>query len=231
MKKSKQTTLDFWKPAKPQTLSSSSSLTKHGNSSAASTVTIDLCDNDDDDDDEMLLAALDQEMGAEAAQPPSTSKGLFQNIIQHSTSNPPSQSRAEVAHCPNQDMSPDQILSTLPSTPRNVSCLPGFDTNAGRLWIYPTNYPIRKYQYTIVEQALFRNTMVVLPTGLGKTFVAAVVMYNFYLWYPQGKIIFMAPTKPLVAQQIEACYNVMGIPQEDMAEMTGVVLNEMSFLD
>ena len=31
--------------------------------------------------------------------------------------------------------------------------------------------------------------------------------------YIQGKIVFMAPTKPLVAQQIEACFNVMGIPQ------------------
>ena len=41
-----------------------------------------------------------------------------------------------------------------------------------------------------------------LPTGLGKTFIAAVVMYNFYRWYPQGRIVFMAPTKPLVAQQV-----------------------------
>lgn len=60
-----------------------------------------------------------------------------------------------------------------------------------------------------------------LPTGLGKTFIAAVVMYNFYRWYPHGKIIFMAPTRPLVCQQIEACYNIMGIPQEVTAELTG----------
>lgn len=58
-------------------------------------------------------------------------------------------------------------------------------------------------------------------TGLGKTFIAAVVMYNFFRWYPQGKIVFMAPTKPLVAQQIEACYNIMGVPQTHMVEMTG----------
>ena len=49
-------------------------------------------------------------------------------------------------------------------------------------------------------------------------------MYNFYRWYPQGKIIFMAPTKPLVAQQIEACHNIMGIPQADTTEMTGKFL-------
>jgi hypothetical protein len=102
-----------------------------------------------------------------------------------------------------------------------VDAVPGFDCAAGRLWIYPTNYPLRDYQFNIVQQALYKNTLVVLPTGLGKTFIASVVMYNYYRWYPSGKIVFMAPTKPLVAQQIEACYSVMGIPQEDMMEMTG----------
>ncbi|XP_037027700.1 Fanconi anemia group M protein isoform X2 [Bradysia coprophila] len=97
----------------------------------------------------------------------------------------------------------------------------GFDNNSGDTWIYPTNYPIRKYQHDIVYNALFKNTLVCLPTGLGKTFIAAVVMYNFYRWYPQGKLIFMAPTKPLVAQQIDACYQIMGISKEDTAEITG----------
>lgn len=57
----------------------------------------------------------------------------------------------------------------------------------------------------------------------GKTFIAAVVMYNFFRWYPRGKIIFMAPTKPLVAQQIQACYEIMGIPLEATSEMTGAM--------
>ena len=87
----------------------------------------------------------------------------------------------------------------------------------------------RSYQFDIVKSCLFNNTLVCLPTGLGKTFIAAVVMYNFYRWYPQGKIVFMAPTKPLVAQQIEACFKIMGIPQEDTKEMTGnVAVNERS---
>ncbi|XP_045252292.2 Fanconi anemia group M protein isoform X6 [Macaca fascicularis] len=97
----------------------------------------------------------------------------------------------------------------------------GFCTSAGALWIYPTNCPVRDYQLHISRAALFCNTLVCLPTGLGKTFIAAVVMYNFYRWFPSGKVVFMAPTKPLVTQQIEACYQVMGIPQSHMAEMTG----------
>lgn len=109
--------------------------------------------------------------------------------------------------------------------------LPGFDSSSAKVWIYPTNYPIREYQLKMSEAALFQNTLVCLPTGLGKTFIASVVMYNFYRWYPSGKIVFMAPTKPLVAQQIEACFKVMGIPQAHMAEMTGKqILTQTSFI-
>lgn len=97
----------------------------------------------------------------------------------------------------------------------------GFCAAAGALWIYPTNCPVRDYQLDISRSALFCNTLVCLPTGLGKTFIAAVVMYNFYRWFPSGKVVFMAPTKPLVTQQMEACFHVMGIPQSHMAEMTG----------
>jgi superfamily II DNA or RNA helicase len=79
-------------------------------------------------------------------------------------------------------------------------------------FIYPINYPKRDYQYKIVQTALYSNTMVCLPTGLGKTFIAAVVMFNYFRWFPNGKIVFLAPTKPLVNQQIEACFNIVGIP-------------------
>ncbi|XP_060801684.1 Fanconi anemia group M protein [Amyelois transitella] len=99
--------------------------------------------------------------------------------------------------------------------------LNGYDKLTGKTWIYPTNYPVRDYQFNIIKAALLKNTLVSLPTGLGKTFIAAVIMYNFYRWYPLGKIVFTAPTRPLVAQQIDACYNIIAIPPNDTIEMTG----------
>ncbi|EGS17949.1 ATP-dependent DNA helicase-like protein [Thermochaetoides thermophila DSM 1495] len=89
-------------------------------------------------------------------------------------------------------------------------------------WVYPLNLgPIRDYQFSIVKNALFHNTLVALPTGLGKTFIAATVMLNFFRWTKDAKIVFAAPTKPLVSQQVEACLNVAGIPRSQTTLLTG----------
>lgn len=78
-------------------------------------------------------------------------------------------------------------------------------------YVYPTNFEVRDYQFNIVRHALYHNLLVALPTGLGKTFIALAVMLNFHRWFPRSKLIFMAPTRPLVAQQIKACCGVTGI--------------------
>ena len=49
-------------------------------------------------------------------------------------------------------------------------------------WVYPINHPKRDYQYNIVRKCLFDNTLVALPTGLGKTLIAGVVMLNCMLF-------------------------------------------------
>jgi superfamily II DNA or RNA helicase len=69
--------------------------------------------------------------------------------------------------------------------------LDDFDRNAGKSWIFPIGYEKREYQFRISQTCLFQNTLVCLPTGLGKTFIASVVIYNFYRWFPRSKIIFM----------------------------------------
>ncbi|KZV77669.1 P-loop containing nucleoside triphosphate hydrolase protein [Peniophora sp. CONT] len=90
-------------------------------------------------------------------------------------------------------------------------------------WWYPMNVSKRDYQFNISRHCLFENTLVALPTGLGKTFIAGVVMLNYYKWFPEGKVIFVAPTKPLVSQQIDACHKMCGIPGRDAIELTGEV--------
>ncbi|CDZ98028.1 DEAD-box like helicase [Phaffia rhodozyma] len=96
-----------------------------------------------------------------------------------------------------------------------------FDAEAGKTWIYPINLPLRSYQLNIVRKSLFTNTLVALPTGLGKTFVAGVVMLNYNRWFPTGKIFFIAPTKPLVNQQAQAFPETCGFLNSKVAVLMG----------
>jgi ATP-dependent DNA helicase MPH1 len=98
------------------------------------------------------------------------------------------------------------------------------DREAMKTWVYPTNLgKIRDYQYNIVHKGLFHNLLVALPTGLGKTFIAATIMLNWYRWTKNAQIVFVAPTKPLVAQQIEACFHIAGIPRSQTTLLTGEI--------
>ncbi|EDU50580.1 helicase C-terminal domain containing protein [Pyrenophora tritici-repentis Pt-1C-BFP] len=93
-----------------------------------------------------------------------------------------------------------------------------------KTWVYPTNLgTIRDYQFNIVQRGLFHNLLVALPTGLGKTFIAATIILNWFRWTLDAQIVFVAPTKPLVAQQIEACYKIAGIPRSCTTMLTGGV--------
>ncbi|KAF7510692.1 hypothetical protein GJ744_006058 [Endocarpon pusillum] len=93
---------------------------------------------------------------------------------------------------------------------------------AAKMWIYPTNLGnIRDYQYNIVQRGLFHNLLVALPTGLGKTFIAATIMLNWFRWTVDAQIVFVAPTKPLVSQQVEACFGIVGIPRSETTMLTG----------
>lgn len=66
----------------------------------------------------------------------------------------------------------------------------------------------REYQLNIAESVLKKgNSLAILPTALGKTFVAAVIIAR-KLWEKKagfvgvkGKTLFLTPTKPLAAQQ------------------------------
>ncbi|MEE9268250.1 MAG: DEAD/DEAH box helicase, partial [Thermoplasmata archaeon] len=57
----------------------------------------------------------------------------------------------------------------------------------------------RAYQVNIAAVCLERSTLVVLPTGMGKTVVALLVLAE-RLRARAGRVLFLAPTKPLVEQ-------------------------------
>ena len=66
----------------------------------------------------------------------------------------------------------------------------------------------RAYQVNIARACLERSTLVVLPTGMGKTVIAAMVIAEV-LRQRGGRILFLAPTKPLVEQHATSMRNVL----------------------
>ncbi|MFQ6077267.1 MAG: helicase-related protein [Candidatus Bathyarchaeia archaeon] len=81
----------------------------------------------------------------------------------------------------------------------------------------------RLYQERIAEEATKRNTLVVLPTALGKTVIAAYTASHFLYSYRDRKVLMMAPTKPLVNQHRESFAKIIKVRDGDVAVLTGEV--------
>jgi Fanconi anemia group M protein len=60
----------------------------------------------------------------------------------------------------------------------------------------------RDYQIEIAKKCIEKNCLVVLPTGLGKTLIALMVCIERMKKVPGQKVVFLAPTKPLVEQHL-----------------------------
>jgi ERCC4-related helicase len=80
------------------------------------------------------------------------------------------------------------------------------------------NIEQRTYQGVIAASAMDKNTLVVLPTGLGKTVIAAMVAAKKL---EEGKVLFMAPTKPLVQQHLKTFNEFLHVDSSVMHIMTG----------
>lgn len=114
-------------------------------------------------------------------------------------------------------------LETL-SIPQHIAWPSPLEPNFNhlRFWYYPqVNVDFREYQFKIVKTALCYNTLVAIPTGLGKTLIAASAILNYLLWFPTGKIVFLAPTRPLVFQQSRGVAEMLNFPAELYETLTG----------
>ena len=79
----------------------------------------------------------------------------------------------------------------------------------------------RLYQQTVVEKAIQKNTLVVMPTALGKTIISELAAAHFLYNYRQMRVLVMAPTRPLVLQHYETYVRTLRLPSEDMIALTG----------
>ncbi len=79
-------------------------------------------------------------------------------------------------------------------------------------FILPDKLEKRTYQFSIAMRALDGNTLVVIPTGLGKTAVALIVAAS-RLFSTGGKVLMLAPTKPLVEQHLRYFQSHLNLPE------------------
>ncbi len=90
-------------------------------------------------------------------------------------------------------------------------------------WINENSIQKREYQVNIAKKCLNGNTLVVLPTGLGKTTVAALVIAYRLEKDMNGKILFVAPTRPLVDQHHKSLSKVLKIGPSEIVAITGKI--------
>ena len=89
-------------------------------------------------------------------------------------------------------------------------------------YIKPESVERREYQVNIANSADKSNTLVVLPTGMGKTVIALILIAK-QLQKENNKILFLAPTKPLVLQHAQFLRQYLTIDAEYIAVFTGEI--------
>jgi len=79
----------------------------------------------------------------------------------------------------------------------------------------------RLYQQAIAAVACSANTLVVLPTALGKTVIAVLVCAHVLQRFPWLKVLVLAPTRPLVLQHRDSFAEFLTLPEEELIAVTG----------
>lgn len=92
----------------------------------------------------------------------------------------------------------DRESSPQPPPGHQITCMAG------------TERPLREYQRRIYAQSCDSNALVVLPTGSGKTRIAAQHIMRV-CQEQHGKVLFLVPTRLLVDQQAASLFQDTGL--------------------
>jgi ERCC4-related helicase len=87
--------------------------------------------------------------------------------------------------------------------------------------IWPETVEFRLYQKRIADVASERNTLVILPTALGKTVISALVAADILYNYRDAKVLVMAPTRPLIMQHRDTFLRILKLREKDTVLITG----------
>ena len=87
--------------------------------------------------------------------------------------------------------------------------------------IKPDRIESRSYQLSLAEKALTNNSLIVLPTGLGKTIISLIVVASRLSEFKEGKALILSPTKPLVEQHTRFFRDSLNIREEEILTFTG----------
>ncbi len=77
----------------------------------------------------------------------------------------------------------------------------------------------REYQINIASTAIKKNTLIIIPTALGKTIITIMALSKII--EIGGKALFLAPTKPLVRQHLLSLRKFLNINEDEIVEVTG----------
>jgi Fanconi anemia group M protein len=81
----------------------------------------------------------------------------------------------------------------------------------------------RLYQELVASTGVTKNTLCILPTGMGKTLIAVMVASYRLEKFPESKILMLAPTRPLVNQHAKTFKKLMKLKEEEFVALTGKV--------
>jgi ERCC4-related helicase len=87
--------------------------------------------------------------------------------------------------------------------------------------IWDNTIEYRLYQKNIADSAARSNTLVILPTALGKTVISILVCAEALYKHRDRRVLVMAPTRPLVAQHLRLFSSVLKILEEQVVSVTG----------
>lgn len=101
------------------------------------------------------------------------------------------------------------------------------DKHVNRDFIQPEKIEDREYQRNLAESVeKHGSTLIVAPTALGKTVIAALIIAKRLEETPETRFLFLAPTKPLAEQHKGTLMDILDLEPSEFITLTGKIRPE-----